>query len=245
MLKKKKKTRAGHRAYVTKIQPEVRTCIENFDEDVKPRVIVLKTSLEEQLATLTELDKEILELLEEKEDAVEDEELENEIEESCNIRAEISANITIMNALLVPTPQPAESLAAEQPTETAPPQKSVRVKLPKLEVKKFSGKIDECQEFWDNYESAIDGNKNLSDVDKFSYLRGLLEGPAKSAIAGFALTAVNYGAAIALLKKRFGKRNVIQRAHIDELMKVSPLHNERDTTRLKPCTMAWKPTTEG
>ena len=39
--------------------------------------------------------------------------------------------------------------------------------------------------------------------------------------------------AIALLKKRFGKRNVIERAHIDELMKVSPLHNERDTTRLR------------
>ena len=68
-------------------------------------------------------------------------------------------------------------------------------------------------------------------MDKFSYLRGLIEGPAKSAIAGFSLTAANYGAAIALLKKRFGKRNVIQRAHIDELMKVSPLHNERDTTR--------------
>ena len=187
------------------------------------------------VTTLTELDNEILKLLEEKEDAVEDEELENEIEESCNIRAEIRANITIMNALLVSTPQPAESLAAEQLTETAPPQRSVRVKLPirKLEVKKLSGKIHEWQEFWDNYESAIDSNKNLSDVDKFSYLRGLIEGPAKSAIAGFSLTAANYGAAIALLKKRFGKRNVIQRAHIDELMKVSPLHNERDTTRLR------------
>ena len=58
---------------------------------------------------LTELDKEILEILEEKEDAIEDEELEKEIEESCNVRAEIRANITMMNALLVPTPQPAES----------------------------------------------------------------------------------------------------------------------------------------
>ena len=46
---------------------------------------MLKTSLEEQLAMLTELDKEILELLEEKEDAIEDEELEREIEESCNV----------------------------------------------------------------------------------------------------------------------------------------------------------------
>ena len=107
------------------------------------------------------------------------------------------------------------SLVAEQLTETTPPQRSVRAKLPKLEVKKFSGKIYDWQEFWDNYESAINGNKNLSDVDKFSYLRGLIEGPAKSAIAGFALTAANYGAGIAFLKKRFGKRNVIQRAHID------------------------------
>ena len=70
---------------------------------------MLKTSLEEQLAMLTELDKEILELLEEKEDAIEDEELEREIEESCNVWEEIRANITMMNVLLVPTPQPAES----------------------------------------------------------------------------------------------------------------------------------------
>lgn len=150
-LKKKKKTRAGHRAYMTNIQPKVRTCIESFDEDVKPRVIVLKTSLEEQLATLTELDKEILELLEEKEDAVEDEELENKIKESCNVRGEIRTNITMMNVLLVPTPQPAES-CGRTTERNSTPQRSVRAKLPKLEVKKFSGKIHDWQEFWDNYE---------------------------------------------------------------------------------------------
>ena len=33
---KKKKTRVGHRAYMTKIQPQVLTCIESFDKDMKP-----------------------------------------------------------------------------------------------------------------------------------------------------------------------------------------------------------------
>ena len=44
-------------------------------------------------------------------------------------------------------------------------------------------------------------NESLSDVDKFSYLRGLLLEPARSAIAGFSLMAANYAAAVELLKK--------------------------------------------
>ena len=70
-------------------------------------------------------------------------------------------------------------------------------------------------------------------MNKFSYLRGLLEGSAKSIIAGFALTAANYEAAVTLLKKQFGKRNLIQRAHVEELMKVVPVYNDRDTPRLR------------
>ena len=60
------------------------------------------------------------------------------------------------------------------------------------------------QEFWDSFESAIHSNDSLSNVDKFSYLRGLLLEPARSAIAGFALASANNEAAVELLKKRFG-----------------------------------------
>lgn len=75
-----------------------------------------------------------------------------------------------------------------------PKNKKAKAKLPKLEVKKFGGRIHEWQEFWDSSESAIHSNGSLSNVDKFSYLRGLLEGPAKASIAGFALTKANYNA---------------------------------------------------
>ena len=67
----------------------------------------------------------------------------------------------------------------------------VRAKLPKLEVKKFKGDVCKWQEFWGSFESSIHSNDSLSDVDKFNYLRGLLEESAKSCISGFSLTAAN------------------------------------------------------
>ena len=88
------------------------------------------------------------------------------------------------------------------PVTTSGNQKTVRVKLPKLEVQKFSRRLEQWQEFWDCCESAIHLNESLSDVDKFSYLRGLLLEPARSAIAGFSLTAANYAAAVELLKRK-------------------------------------------
>ena len=95
---------------------------------------------------------------------------------------------------------------------------SVRAKLPRLEVKKFSGKIHEWQEFWDAFESTVHLNDNLADVDKFAYLRGLLLEPARSTIAGSALKSGNYKAALDLLKKRYGKKTTIQRAYVNELL---------------------------
>ena len=38
-------------------------------------------------------------------------------------------------------------------------------------MKKFSGKIQEWQEFWDSFESAIDSNKSFAVVNKFAYLQ--------------------------------------------------------------------------
>ena len=89
------------------------------------------------------------------------------------------------------------------------------------------------QEFWDSFESAIDRNATLAEVDKFSYLRGLLVEPGRSAIAGFALTWANYKVATDLLKKRYGKKTGIKRACVNDLLNVEPIYSERDTSRLR------------
>ena len=133
-----------------------------------------------------------------------------------------------------------EKLAGGQPQlsfpqqhKAAPIKKTVRTKLPKLEVPKFNGKLHEWQEFWDSYSSAIHQNDSLEEVDKFTYLRSFLTGQAKSAIAGFALTSANYGAAVELLTKWYGKKTAIQRAHVNDMLTVSPVYSERDSPRLR------------
>ena len=100
-------------------------------------------------------------------------------------------------------------------------------------MKNFGGKFCEWPEFWDSFSSSIDNNDQLSDVDKFAYLRGYLEGQAKSTIAGLSLTATNYQYAVDLLKKRFEKKSAIQRTHVNDLIQLPAVFKERDTQRLR------------
>ena len=77
------------------------------------------------------------------------------------------------------------------------------MKLPKLTLKTFSGDLGEWMPFWDSFSSAVDENTQLALVDKFNYLRGLLNGKAADAIAGLSLTATNYDEALESLRKRY------------------------------------------
>ena len=109
----------------------------------------------------------------------------------------------------------------------------VNVKLPKLEIRKFTGKIHEFQEFWDSFRSAIHDNEALSKVDKFKYLKSYLEDQARSAISGIPLTDNNYDTAVELLQKRFGKPEVVQLSYINQLLNLMPVFNEKHVQRLR------------
>ena len=92
------------------------------------------------------------------------------------------------------------------------------VKLPKLELKKFEGSIFKWAEFWDAFESGIHSNKQLHDVDKFNYLKAQLKGTASKVISGLQLTQENYNITINLLKDRYGKKQIMIKAHFVKLM---------------------------
>ena len=63
-----------------------------------------------------------------------------------------------------------ESLNSNDTTASLP-RNAARIKLPKLEIKKFNGKLQEWSEFWDSFNSAIHSEQGLAKVDKFKYLR--------------------------------------------------------------------------
>ena len=108
-----------------------------------------------------------------------------------------------------------------------------KVKLPKLVIKKFYGEAHLWQEFWDSFKSSIDDNKNLSTIDKFNYLKNLLESNAYSTIAGLSLTAANYSTALDLLHKRYRQKQIIVNSHIDSILKMQPLHYNAEITQAR------------
>ena len=74
--------------------------------------------------------------------------------------------------------------------------------IPKLTIKPFSGNLTTWITFWDSYNSTIHENPDLSDIEKFTYLRSLLTHGAADAISGLTLTASNYKEAVQILSKR-------------------------------------------
>ena len=110
---------------------------------------------------------------------------------------------------------------------------SSRVKLPKLEPKKFNGDLTKWETFWSSFESSIHLNPGLTAVDKFHYLSSLLEGPAFAAVAGLKLTAPNYTEAIDTLTKRYGNKQLIIARHMDTLLELEPVTSSTNIKALR------------
>jgi hypothetical protein len=129
----------------------------------------LRDTLSEKLEALKLLDNEIVEVLNNSEAEHAEQQLEKEIQETDDTRAELQKIILDVNDALF---EALPSLPQGQSTPSnmnAIPKQIVRAKLPKLEVKRFNGKIQEWQEFWDSFDSSVNQNDALSEVDKFAY----------------------------------------------------------------------------
>ncbi|XP_028413911.1 uncharacterized protein LOC114536757 [Dendronephthya gigantea] len=244
-LAKKRRVRGGQRSSTKKLVAKIVEAIAKLsDESPEKDVVWLKqsqSSLKEKVKILRELDTKIIDALSESKEEAADELMAKEIEEADEVIAELERLLLEMDnafgKLELTTTKPVaindNEILNESQTSVESTGKIIRAKLPKLRLKNFGGKICEWPEFWDSFSSSIDNNDQLSDVDKFAYLRGYLEGPAKSTIAGLSLTARNYQCAVDLLKKRFEKRSAIQRTHMNDLIQLPAVFRERDTQRLR------------
>ncbi|XP_037503101.1 uncharacterized protein LOC119377876 [Rhipicephalus sanguineus] len=118
--------------------------------------------------------------------------------------------------------------ATRAPTDGPARAAQTHVKLPKLELQRFSGASTEWQSFWEQFERAVHENDTLSDSEKFLYLRASLSGKAASTIDGIQVTGANYNTAIELLKERFGRRDVLIQEHLTQLLELPPVRNENE-----------------
>lgn len=66
-------------------------------------------------------------------------------------------------------------------------------------MKRFRGQPTEWQVFIDCFDSAVHSNPKLVNIDKLSYLKSLVEGPAAAEIKVLPLTSENYNFARKIL----------------------------------------------
>ncbi|XP_065280448.2 uncharacterized protein [Dermacentor albipictus] len=120
--------------------------------------------------------------------------------------------------------------ATRAQTDGPPAGAKSTVKLPKLELQRFSNAATKWRE---KLEQAVHGNDGLSTAEKFLYLRSVLSGKAAAAIAGIQVTGANYTTAIELLKERFGRRDVLIQEHLNQLLDLPPIQNEKEHIGLR------------
>eukprot|EP00795_Rhopilema_esculentum_P009614 gene9614-biopygen11021 len=236
-LKKKRNIRGGHRAFATQL---IRQIEDSLEDQLKLKQ--LEIQLDEKFEVLGKLDDEILGLVSEIDEdglgCLQEISEAGEMKEKINL-ALLKLKSLVKNEKQLESQKPnltrhgsEESVYSVESSASSATRK-VRAKLPKLELKKFSGRPQDWQEFWDSYKSAVYENEEISKIDKFSYLKHYLEEPAKKVIAGLALTEKNYDVAVDLLEQRFARPTTIKRAHINELLNLDAVFNEKHVKKMR------------
>lgn len=150
---------------------------------------VISRLLEAKLKALEDIDQDILSLCNVDEIPQEIEESERYVEKVITCQKKISNVSQPTAGDMQELPDPLAGLIQVLPggMSLSVPTSQVKAKLPKLVLPKFRGEVTTWMGFWYSYKSAVHDNVNLSKIDKFNYLRSLLEGAASQAIQGLAL----------------------------------------------------------
>ena len=252
-IEKLRKRRSPIRGVLTKLMNKLNRVLEADERDSDTDIILkqLKQNINESYVEVKQLDREIRDLMidtdapdeeceREAVDASEinekatlallkvDEYFRKKDEESGEGSLKSASRFSSQNSLCSE-----KTVDSERSGQSVKNSKRVQVRLPKLELKKFGGRVTDWQEFWDSFKSAIHDDGKMANVDKFKYLRSFLEEPARSVIAGFPLTEADYQAAVDLLQKRYAKPSVIKRTHINEMINLPSVFSEKNVTRLR------------
>lgn len=229
-LARKKKVRASHKSSATRMVSKVEDLVSSADTTDTSKLNQLNMSLREKLEEIKVLDGDILSL-------VEDSELENEIAQADLYKERLYSTLILIEKATRPRAAVSTVTPSTSSTTTGPPAPSSthinKVRLPKLTIKPFNGKLTAWPPFWDSFKSAIHENPDLSKVDKFNYLRSMVTHGALEAISGLTLTAPNYDEAITILEKRFGNKQLIVNKHMDQLLNTDGVTSPHDVKGLR------------
>ena len=94
--------------------------------------------------------------------------------------------------------------------------------LPEWSLSKYDGDPLQWHEWFGQFLSAVD-SAALTDDEKLTYLKTLVIGKAKSAIAEVGYCGAFYKDAVLMLQRKFGQPQTVVSAYIDKLASYPPL----------------------
>ena len=103
---------------------------------------------------------------------------------------------------------------------------SSHVRLPDVKLPVFSGNLDAWLNFHDLYVSLVHASVDLSNIQKFYYLRSSLSGEALKLIQTIPLSATNYVVAWNLIVEHFQNLTRLKQAYVDALFEFPVLKKE-------------------
>ena len=99
------------------------------------------------------------------------------------------------------------------------------VKLPKIKIKTFNGDATEWRTFIEAFDATIHARIDITNIEKFTYLKGFLNGSALQTIDGLPLVNDNYVNARDMLQKRYGNPQLIVSSRMNSLFKLPKIVN--------------------
>ncbi|XP_065058025.1 uncharacterized protein LOC135685860 [Rhopilema esculentum] len=245
-LKRLIQIRRGNRSVVTKLENEVSSIISRISAseassnsatkaNLLARVESISTSLKQKHQYITELNEQII-------NKIDTPLIDKEIDETSEWDATVFEVINKIEQIKLGSytrdPQPPGIPIGQIESNTQQEEQdrsfsssfvaqNAGIRLPKINLPKFGGDITEFNAFWQSFGCAVHANENISAVHKLNYLMNLLEGPAYRVVAGLDITEENYHHAVETLRARFGNKQRIISAHMQALLKLQELPNDK------------------
>lgn len=90
------------------------------------------------------------------------------------------------------------------------------IRLPRIELPTFEDVYENWHTFYDMFNSLIHSNRDLSNTQKFHYLRSL-KSDAAEVVSSLKISGDNYADAWVRLKERYDNKRLIIQNHIKYL----------------------------
>ena len=125
------------------------------------------------------------------------------------------------------------STQQENSSVVAASQRQNNIRLPKFSIEHFDGDPQLFLEFLDSFRYSVHENDSIPNVQKMTYLKGLLKGDTASCISGFKITDENYETSVNLLKVRYNNKQLIVSSCITNLLNLPQLTSSDNVNDLR------------